>query len=87
MAFALDGAFPNPSPGHIRVAYSSDGAVPVALRLYDALGREVLALRDDAPAPGPAAFDLDGGALATGVYVHRLTARDHVLSGTLSIVR
>ena len=86
-AFALEPAAPNPSGGVARIAFSLATDGPARLVVYDLLGREVARPVDgDLPA-GPHVATFDGGALAAGTYLYRLTAGPFVQMRRLTIVR
>ena len=69
----LFSAQPVPFGSHLLVELSAAAAGPATLQLFDALGREVrrVAL---APHPGPRQTELNTEALASGVYVLRLSS-------------
>jgi len=76
-------AQPNPfNPRtEIRFALSGAGVRPVRLRIFDARGRHVRTLVDSRLGPGPQVAlwdgtDQRGGAVASGVYLARLEARN-----------
>ncbi len=51
------------------------GISDVSLVVYDILGRKVAVLVNERKAPGACEVQFDGSALASGVYIYRLTAR------------
>jgi hypothetical protein len=46
----------------------------VSLVVYDLLGKEVAVLVNERKTPGNYEVQFDAGALASGVYIYRLTA-------------
>jgi predicted nucleotidyltransferase len=78
--FRLSQNYPNPFNPSTTIRYDVPGAARVTLRVYDMLGREVAVLVDENKARGAYEVKWDGGTLATGVYLYRLTAGefDHV---------
>ncbi|HTY59080.1 MAG TPA: T9SS type A sorting domain-containing protein, partial [Bacteroidota bacterium] len=66
--------FPNPFNPFTTVTYQIPAACRVSLRVYDLLGRAVVSLVDGVEQPGIHRARLDGTALASGVYICRLTA-------------
>jgi hypothetical protein len=72
-AYTLEGPYPNPfrRRAHFEVGVA-EVAVHVRLVLYDVLGREVARYIDGVPTPGRHPFEIDGSALAPGLYLLRL---------------
>jgi hypothetical protein len=50
------------------------GTSKARLVVYDLLGRQVAELVDEKKAPGSYEVRFDAGALASGMYIYRLTA-------------
>ncbi len=74
---ALEAPAPNPTSGALHLTFVADGAAPVTLALYDALGRRVASVFDGADlAGGRHTATLDTSRLAAGVYVVRLSQGD-----------
>jgi hypothetical protein len=86
-AFALHGAFPNPSQGRATIRYALPEAAVVELSVYDALGRKVRTLVDGAEQQGRQKVRFDAAGLASGTYFVRLRAGGHVETETLVLVR
>src|SRR5690606_31773219 len=85
-AFALHAAYPNPSAGRATLRYDLPSAAHVRLAVYDVLGREVAVLVDAEVEAGRHRVAFDGGALAAGVYVVRMTAGAEAFTQTLTLV-
>ena len=81
------GAFPNPTAGDAQVRFSLAEPGPVALRVFDATGREVATVtaREFSADTHDVTADLSG--LASGVYVVRLEAGGEVATTRIAIVR
>ena len=91
LAFALDGAYPNPATQTARVRVALPAAATVGLTVYDVLGREVVRTETEAAA-GRTALPVDAAQLAPGLYVYRVRAEEatgtvHVGSGRMTVVR
>ena len=73
--FSIDGATPNPSRGgSLVVAFTLRGVAPARLALFDVAGRLVSERAFGTPDAGRHQVDLaEGGRLAPGVYLIRLT--------------
>jgi hypothetical protein len=101
--FALGQSYPNPfvpangaAPQGVRITYEipaqARGGVPVTLRIYDVLGREVRTLTNEIKPPGSFVARWDGrderGALVgNGVYLYKITAADFSAVRKLIVVR
>ena len=82
-AFALGVPYPNPFTEAATLTYTLDRSGPVRLELFDALGRRVSVIEDDARPAGTYRVRFNGDALTPGLYVVRLTAGDHVATRRL----
>lgn len=93
-AFRLEAVYPNPfrpSSGTARLGVRLAEAAPVRVVVYDALGREVARLVDEALDAGTYEVewdgtDLSGRRLASGVYLYRVTAGAFVETQRITIV-
>ncbi len=72
--FSLSEAFPNPFNPTAGIRYALPTNAEVRLAVYDLLGREVAVLANGLQAPGTYEVRFDGGSLASGIYLCRLTA-------------
>ena len=86
-ALALGAPAPNPLRGAGTVSFSLAAPGTARLALYDALGREVAVLADDAFGADVHQARLDTRALASGVYVLRLVTDAGVRARTVTVVR
>jgi hypothetical protein len=78
VALRLEAPFPNPTAGAVRLAYRVDASGPVALRVYDALGRLALTVVEGTLPAGEHHATFAAGSLPSGRYVVRLeTASGH----------
>jgi hypothetical protein len=73
-AVAVEGAAPNPVRSRASVRFALPDVGPARLALLDLLGREVALLADGEFAEGEHAVPLEVGALASGLYLVRLTS-------------
>ena len=72
--YTLSELFPNPFSERAEFALEVAEAQDVRVAVYDVMGREVARLHDGPLAAGARErFELDGGALASGVYLVRIT--------------
>ena len=74
--FALFQNYPNPFNPVTTIRYSipGNGAVPVNLKVYDILGREVKTLVNSEQKAGNYEIKFGGESIASGVYFYRLSA-------------
>jgi hypothetical protein len=89
--FALEQNYPNPFNPKTGIRFSIPTLVPgvndVKLVVYDILGREVAVLVNERKSAGTYEASFDGGRLASGVYVYRLTAGSFVQSRKMLLMR
>ena len=97
--FRLEQNFPNPFNPATVITYTlggfrgqGSGVRDVRLVIYDVLGREVATLVNEKQSPGSYgvrfnATGRDGRALASGVYIYRLTAGDFTQSRTMLLLK
>jgi photosystem II stability/assembly factor-like uncharacterized protein len=80
-------AFPNPFRTSATLQFTISEAGRVRLAAYDALGREVAVLVDEAREAGAHAVAFDASSLPAGVYVVRLEAGGQTLTQRLTLLR
>lgn len=86
-ALLLVGAYPNPARERAHLAYVLNEARTVRAVLYDASGREVAVLHDGLQAAGAYALDFETAALASGVYLIRVSDGETSASRTMTVAR
>ncbi len=72
--FMLSQNYPNPFNPTTTIRYSIPKASFVSLKVYDALGREVLTLVNEEKSPGNYSVVFDGSKFSSGVYFYRMYA-------------
>lgn len=80
-------AYPNPFSGAASIRFNLPESGPVALRVYDVLGRDVVSLVDELREAGVHEVVLDGQRLPSGVYVWRLETAQERKTGRLTLLR
>ena len=65
--------FPNPFNASTTIAYTMYREGPASLDVYNMLGQRVMQLDQGIVPPGLHSVVLDGGGLASGVYLYRIT--------------
>jgi photosystem II stability/assembly factor-like uncharacterized protein len=80
-------SFPNPFRGATTIRFTLPEAGAVRLTVYDAIGREVARLVDEAREAGTHAVAFDASALPAGVYVARLETAGQALTQRVTVIR
>jgi glucose/arabinose dehydrogenase len=83
----LEQNYPNPFNPTTVIRYRLAENDHVTLEVRDVLGRRVQVLVDDVKHAGTHEAIFDASALAGGVYVYRLTAGNHTLTRTMTVVK
>ncbi|MBM3318401.1 MAG: T9SS type A sorting domain-containing protein, partial [Candidatus Eisenbacteria bacterium] len=89
---ALFSAMPNPTVRGVTIGYALASETQVAVRIYDAAGRLVRTLVDEARPAGHAQVSwdglrADGSAAGPGIYFYRMEAGDYQSSRKLTVLR
>ncbi|MDP2884802.1 MAG: family 10 glycosylhydrolase [Ignavibacteria bacterium] len=79
--------YPNPFNPTTIIAFHLPIEQKVTLRVYDLLGREIRVLADGMLSAGDHYSQFDGSGLASGVYVYRIIAGNHVESRKMQLVK
>ena len=93
LEFALSQNYPNPFNPTTTIEFSLARTVPVDLKIYDMLGREVVTLlQNNSVNPGRFLIRWDGRnrlgqSVATGVYFYRLVAGDFVQTKKMLLMK
>ena len=88
LSTTLRSSYPNPFNGSTLISYTLAAPGPVSLVVYNALGQPVHTLVDEVQAPGLYSVPWQPPeALASGVYLYRLTTFDAVLARRLALLR
>ena len=88
LSTTLHSSYPNPFNASTLISYTLAAPGPVTLVVYNTLGQPVQTLVDKVQAPGAYSVPWQPAeALASGVYLYRLTASDAVLTRRLALVR
>jgi len=88
----LVGNYPNPFNPRTEIHFELDREQPVRLQVFDLRGRQVRTLVAGTLPAGPHCAtwngrDDRGRALASGVYLYRLTGRGTALSGKMALMK
>lgn len=85
--FELAGAYPNPFNGGTTIRFSTRGIQDVTVRIYDVLGREVLAQHLSSLAPGDHKYSWTPHQSATGLFLVRLETDTDIRTAKLVHLR
>ena len=86
--FALSGAFPNPSAGKLRVAFTLPDGQPALLEAFDVTGRRVVSRDVGGLGAGRHVVELTSEkSIPAGVYVLRLTRGGQSLATKVALTR
>ena len=72
--YKLNQNYPNPFNPSTSIQYTVSNLQFVSLKVYDVLGKEIVALVNEQKQPGTYAVSFDASHLPSGVYLYRLTA-------------
>lgn len=76
--FKLEQNYPNPFNPNTVISYQLPVIGKTTLKVYDILGSEIVTLVNEEQQPGYYEVQFDGNNIASGIYVYRLQAGDHV---------
>jgi aminopeptidase N len=79
--------FPNPFNLTTNIEFSIPNSEYVTLKIYNTLGQEVTTLVSDQLTSGNYKFPWDASGFASGVYLYRLQAGDHVETRKMVLMR
>jgi len=85
--FNLKQNYPNPFNPATTITFALEKAAPVNLSVYDLSGRLVSELYSGDMEAGEHSFNFDGGKLASGVYIYKLTAGDNQQARKMLLVK
>lgn len=80
-------SYPNPFNPTTNISYSIPRYGLVTLKVYNTLGEEVITLVNEEKPAGTYEVRFDGGSLASGVYIYRLTAGDYSAAKKLMLLK
>ena len=73
-SFGLSQNYPNPFNPVTSISYNVGKPGPVTIKVYDALGKEVITLVNEEKSAGSYSVEFDGSDLASGIYLYQLKA-------------
>jgi hypothetical protein len=85
--YMLQQNYPNPFNPTTTVGFDLPKTSEVSLKVYNIIGKEVANLVSDRLSAGSYSYEWDASGLASGVYVYRLKADDHVETRKMILMR
>jgi hypothetical protein len=85
--YSLSHNYPNPFNPSTKINYTVPQQSRVTIKVYDMLGREVATLVDENHPAGRYTVTFDGSALASGIYIYRMSSGSKVMSHKLMLIK
>lgn len=85
--FEMHQNYPNPFNPSTEIRYGIPEASEVQLVIYDMLGRRVTQLVNERQSAGYHQVNFDAGNLASGIYIYRLQAGEHVITKKMMLAK
>jgi len=85
--FSLEQAYPNPFNPTANINFALPAASTVKLQVFNLRGQLVQTLVDGYRDAGYHEVTFDAGNMASGMYIYRIQAGDHVASGKMMLVK
>jgi hypothetical protein len=85
--YSLSHNYPNPFNPSTKINYTVPQQSRVTIKVYDMLGREVATLVDENQPAGRYTVTFDGSALASGIYIYRMSSGSKVMSHKLMLLK
>jgi hypothetical protein len=85
--FRLSQNYPNPFNPTTKIEYALPQVEFVTLKVYNLLGQLVATLVDKQQVVGKYTIPFDGGNLASGIYIYRLTAGTNVMVKKMCLIK
>jgi hypothetical protein len=86
-SFSLEQNYPNPFNPSTTIRFGLAGRARVTLSVFNMLGQRVATLVEGEREAGYHSVNFDASGLASGVYLYRLTAGEHVQARKLILLR
>ncbi len=85
--YVLDQNYPNPFNPKTVINYSIPKSEKVSLKIFDALGREVMTLVNDIQTSGTYKVTFDATALSSGIYFYTLTTSEFIQTKRMMLIK
>jgi hypothetical protein len=87
MEYSLGQNFPNPFNPETKISYTIRESGLVQLKVYDVLGKEVLALVNENKEAGNYSVNFDASQLPSGVYIYRIQSGEFISSKKMILLK
>ncbi|MEZ4690739.1 MAG: T9SS type A sorting domain-containing protein [Ignavibacteria bacterium] len=85
--YVLDQNYPDPFNPKTVINYSIPKSEKVSLKIFDALGREVLTLVNDIQTGGTYKVTFDATTLSSGIYFYTLTTSEFIQTKRMMLIK
>jgi hypothetical protein len=85
--FSLAQNYPNPFNPITKIKFSISKSAFVKLKIFDAIGREVIQLINENLALGTYETDFDGNELPSGIYYYKLETKDFIETKKMTLLK
>jgi len=85
--YSLEQNYPNPFNPSTTIKFSLPNSSEVSLRVYDALGNEVMSLVNGFKNAGSHSVEMNASSLSSGIYFYKLQAGDFVATKKLTLIK
>ena len=86
-SIALGQNYPNPFNPTTLIHFEIDSDMDVRLEVYNTVGQHVATLVNGHRQKGTHSVNFDASGLASGTYMYRLTAGDHVMTRSMTLIK
>ncbi|MBK9331697.1 MAG: T9SS type A sorting domain-containing protein [Ignavibacteria bacterium] len=87
ISFSLHQNYPNPFNPKTLIGYTLTGNHNVNLKVYDALGKEIITLVNEKQNAGSYTVNFNGESLSSGIYFYRLEAGDFAATKRMILIK
>jgi uncharacterized protein (TIGR02145 family) len=85
--FYLDQNYPNPWNPTTTIRYEVPVTSMISIKVFNALGKEVVALVNEMKSPGSYEVTLNGIGLSSGVYYYQMKSENFVMTRKLTLIK
>ncbi len=85
--FGLDQNYPNPFNPLTQIQYQVPSHAHVSIEIFDVTGRQIATLVNEVKDAGYHVVSFDASRLASGVYIYRMQAGEHVFTRKMMLVK
>lgn len=86
-SFELEQNYPNPFNPSTNIAFSLAEAGNATIKVYNLIGQEVATIANERFSAGSHTVQFDASALASGVYIYRLTSGTNTITKRMTLIK